>query len=80
MNKGSYLGTYVALAFIFMDRLINLSTPEVSGSQGVFRGVIEPVTAGLEHGSWGTAVTDGIGMPPAGTPVLCLVQHRYSFA
>lgn len=68
INKGSYLGIYVKLVFIFIDRLIRLSTPEVSSSQGVFRGV-------TEHSPWDTAVTDGIGMPPAGTPVPHLVQH-----
>lgn len=41
INKGSYLGIHVALLFIFIDRSIRLSTPEVSGSQGVFRGVSE---------------------------------------
>lgn len=41
INKGSYLGIRVALVFIFIDRLIRLSTPEVSSSQGVFRGVSE---------------------------------------
>lgn len=65
----------MALVFIFIDRLIRLCTPEVSSSQGVSRGVTEPVTAGWEHSPWDTAVTDGIGMPPAGTPALHLVQH-----
>lgn len=60
----------MALILIFIARLIRLCTPEVSSPPGVFRGVTEPVTAGLEHSPGDTAVTDGIGMPPAGPAVL----------